>query len=199
MVAASPTKLSNEPVSPVARGADAQRIGLARAGFARSVIRARRREERLVRSSEFWGGVFWLALGAGVAWSGLQLGHGRLNEPGSGFMLIWLGLIMMGLAAGVTLKGAIAGGVPMRELWAGTRWGKVLVVIAVLLAYAFLFERLGFIPGALLLLLVLMFFIDPVSWLVAIPVSVLATLGVWAAMTKWLKIQLPAGLLAGWL
>jgi hypothetical protein len=26
---------------------------------------------------------------------------------------------------------------------------------------------------------------------------VVATFGVWAAITKWLKIQLPAGLLAG--
>jgi putative tricarboxylic transport membrane protein len=152
-----------------------------------------------MRSSEFWGGLFWLVLGAGVAWSGLDLGLGRLNEPGSGFMLFWLGVLMIGLAASVVLKGALAGGAPITALWAGTRWGKVLLVIAVLLAFAVLFERLGFIPGALLLLLVLMFLVDPVSWKVAIPVSLVAVLGVWVALTKWLKIQLPAGLLNGWL
>jgi hypothetical protein len=40
-----------------------------------------------------------------------------------------------------------------------------------------------------------MWFVDPVDWRLALTVAVLATFGVWAALTKWLKIQLPAGLL----
>ena len=44
-----------------------------------------------------------------------------------------------------------------------------------------------------------MWFVDPVDWRVALVVAVVATLGVWAAMTKWLKIQLPAGVLEGFL
>jgi hypothetical protein len=44
-----------------------------------------------------------------------------------------------------------------------------------------------------------MLFIDPVDWRLALVVAVVATFGVWAALTKWLKIQLPAGVLSGWL
>ena len=40
-------------------------------------------------------------------------------------------------------------------------------------------------------------FVDPVDWRLSIVIAVVATFGVWAAITKWLKIQLPAGLLAG--
>jgi len=37
-----------------------------------------------------------------------------------------------------------------------------------------------------------MYFVD---WWLAMIIAVLATFGVWAALTKWLKIQLPAGVL----
>ena len=65
--------------------------------------------------------------------------------------------------------------------------------------YGFFFEAIGFIPSSLILLLFLMFFIDPVAWWLALPVSFGAVLGIWWAMTKWLKIQLPTGILGGWL
>jgi hypothetical protein len=51
--------------------------------------------------------------------------------------------------------------------------------------------------GTLALLLTLMWFVDPVKWWLAPVIAVGATFGVWAVLTKWLKIQLPAGLLSG--
>jgi hypothetical protein len=42
-----------------------------------------------------------------------------------------------------------------------------------------------------------MWFIDPVDRWLALVTAVIATFGVWAALTKWLKIQLPAGILSG--
>jgi len=91
----------------------------------------------------------------------------------------------------------VRGGPALDSLWAGTRWRKVLVIVALLLIYGAGFEALGFIPCTLALLLVLMWFIDPVRWWVALVIAVVATFGVWYAVTVWLKIQLPAGVLAG--
>jgi putative tricarboxylic transport membrane protein len=90
-----------------------------------------------------------------------------------------------------------SGGPALATLWAGTRWRKVLVVIGLLLIYGAGFPTLGFIPCTLALLLILMWFIDPVEWRLALIIAVVATFGVWAALTQWLKIQLPAGVLAG--
>ena len=87
----------------------------------------------------------------------------------------------------------------MASLWAGTRWAKVLGVVVLLLVYGVAFEPIGFIVCTMALLLVLMFFVDPVKWWVAILVAGGSTAVVWLAMTKWLKIQLPAGVLAGFL
>ena len=151
----------------------------------------------MTRNSELWGGLFWLAIGACVILAGHDMGLGRLNQPGPGFAFYWIGVLMSALSLGVIGQALLSGGPTLSSLWAGTRWGKVMVVIGLLLIYGVGFETIGFIPCTLALLLVLMWFVDPVRWWLAPIIAVAATFGVWATMTKWLKIQLPAGVLAG--
>lgn len=156
-------------------------------------------ETRGLGNAELWGGIAWIAFGLFITWEGWNQGLGELHEPGSGFAVFWCGAIMTGLAASI-IAGAIAqGGASIRSLWAETRWQKVLLVMALLLVFGFFFEQIGFIPCALILLLVLMRFIDPVPWWQAIVVSFGAVAGVWLLLSKVLKIQLPAGVLAPWL
>jgi putative tricarboxylic transport membrane protein len=150
-------------------------------------------------NAELWGGLAWLAFALWVAWQGYALGLGELREPGSGFAIFWAGVIAAGLALVVIFGGIAAGGASVASLWAGTRWPKVVLVMALLLVFGLFFEWIGFIPAALVLLLVLMRFIDPVRWWQAIPVAFGSVLGVWYAIVKLLQIQLPAGLLAPWL
>lgn len=154
---------------------------------------------RVVRSSEFWGGLFWFAVGAFVLWSGRDLGLGKVNDPGAGFALFWIGVMMLAFAAMIILRSFRTLGAPVSSLWAGTRWPKVALVVALLVAYGWFFEMIGFIPLSIALLLILMVFIDPVRPLVAVPVAVLVPVGIYQVVTKWLKIQMPAGLLAGWM
>jgi len=153
----------------------------------------------MIRNSDFWGGLFWLAVGAYIIFAGRDMGLGRLHEPGPGFAFYWVGILMCALAASVVGQAVLSGGPTLSSLWAGTRWGKVLVVVALLLVYGVAFETIGFIVCTVALLLVLMWFVDPVKWWVALLVTGCATAGVWLALTKWLKIQLPAGVLAGYL
>lgn len=154
---------------------------------------------RLIRNSELWGGLVWYLVGIFVAWSGRDLGLGVPHEPGSGFALFWVGLLMAALASVIVIGAVYRGGPDLAGLWAGTRWRKVLTVLVVLLIYGFTFELIGFIPTSIALLLFLMLFIDPVDWRIALPVTLGVVLGIWWVMTKALKIQLPAGILAGWL
>ena len=151
----------------------------------------------MIRNSELWGGLFWLAVSAFVTWEGRELGLGRLSEPGVGFAIFWVGILMCGLSLAVIGQALVSGGPSLASLWADTRWRKVLVIIALLLVYGAGFQAIGFIVCTLALLLVLMWFVDPVDWRVATIIAVAATFGVWGALTKWLKIQLPAGVLTG--
>lgn len=150
----------------------------------------------MIANSQMWGALFWLAIAAYVTWAGQDLGIGKLHEPGSGFALYWIGLIMVALSL-VTLARAVSrGSEPVGSLWAGTRWGKVLLVVVMLLVFGFFFESLGFIVCSMALLLILMFFVDPVKPWIALTVSTGATFGVWYVLSKLLKIQMPAGILS---
>lgn len=153
----------------------------------------------LIRSAELCCGLFWLALGAFVTWSGNDLGLGQLRDPGSGFVLFYLGLIMMGLSFAIVTNAFRQPGESIAALWAGTRWMRVSGVVVLLLAYGFLFEPVGFLICSSVLLLVLMIFVDRVDLRAAIPLSILVPFGCWYLITHALKIQLPPGLLAPWL
>jgi putative tricarboxylic transport membrane protein len=151
----------------------------------------------VIRNSELWGGLFWLAIGGYVIWAGRDMGLGSLHEPGSGFAFYWIGILMCALSLTIIGQAMVSGGPTLASLWAGTRWRKVSLVVGLLLIYGVGFQTIGFIPCTLALLLVLMWFVDPVRWWVAIIIAGLATMGVWWALTKWLKIQLPSGILDG--
>jgi putative tricarboxylic transport membrane protein len=146
----------------------------------------------MVRRAEFWGGLFWLAVGAFVTWQGWLLDLGKLNEPGSGFLLFYLGLAICGLAIFLTVQGATSGPL-LNELWRGSRWLNVLLVVGALVVFGLLFERLGFVVCTLALLLFLMLVVDPVKPWLAVTISVVASVGVWAVLEKVLRIQLPTG------
>lgn len=151
------------------------------------------------RSSEFWGGLFWLALGAFTVSAGRDLGLGVINDPGSGFALFWVGVLAVCLALSVLVASFRTPGAPLAELWRDTRWQKVLAVITMLLVFGVLFETLGFVVCSVALLLALMTLIDPIEWRYALPLAILTPLGIWYAVTKGLLVQMPAGILEGWI
>ena len=147
-----------------------------------------------LNNSELWGGVVALALGVFVIWSGYKLKIGAINDPGSGFVLFYTGLLMCAFAMTIILAAVKDGGPTFASLWAGTRWTKPLVVMACLAAFSFLFEPLGFLAASIPLLLLLLRVIDPVRWSLAIPLAVLAPLGAWWVLKRALLIQLPTGM-----
>ena len=67
-------------------------------------------------------------------------------------------------------------------------------LIACLVVYCFALEPLGFLVASIPLMLLLLRAIDPVRWPLAIPLAVLAPLGVWWVLKRVLLIQLPAGI-----
>lgn len=153
----------------------------------------------LLRNAQMWGGLVWLAFGVFIAYQGYELGLGEAREPGSGFAIFWLGLLAAGFSLSIIVSALREGSEDLATLWRGTRWPKVLLIIALLLIFGFFFDRIGFIVCSLALLLVLMRVVDPVPWPTALIVSFVGTFSVWYVLNKLLLIQLPVGLLAPWL
>src|SRR3979411_1852120 len=63
-----------------------------------------------LNNSELWGGLIGLALGVFVIWSGLKLKLGSINDPGSGYVLFYTGLLMCVFAATIIVAAITEGG-----------------------------------------------------------------------------------------
>jgi putative tricarboxylic transport membrane protein len=150
-------------------------------------------------TAQFWGALVWLACGVFVAFAGYDLGIGKLDQPESGFVLFYAGVLIAALAIFVGVRAVLTEGPNVPALWRGLRWHKVLLVAALLIAYGVLFELLGFFICTFALLIALMLLVDPVDWRVAVVIALCATGIVDAVLTYSLKITLPRGLLAGWI
>jgi putative tricarboxylic transport membrane protein len=136
------------------------------------------------------GAVVWLALAAYVAWAGWDLGLGTPRDPGPGFLLFGLGVVMAGLA--VVL---FATARPAATPGARGRIGKVVLVLALLVAYAWTLERAGFLITTTLVMIALFKAVEAQRWTVAIVGGVVSTAVVWLVFRVWLGAQLPRGFL----
>jgi putative tricarboxylic transport membrane protein len=141
-----------------------------------------------VASSLLWAGV-----GAYVCYAGWDLELGAVNDPGSGFMIFWVGVIMLLLAA-IVFVGAVrrTPGTGPQMVW-GHRWKKVVMVVAALVAYAWVLSWLGFIATTFILLVLLFKFVEPQRWTVAVGGAVASALLAYAVFHLWLGAQLPPG------
>jgi len=150
-----------------------------------------------VKSRDIISSLFWMAMGIGVCYGGVDLELGTLHDPGSGFMFFWVGMIMIGLSLSILIramkKTAVAG--ELKVLWAEIRWKKIVSVLVVLFLYAYAFTSLGFILTTILLLIFLFKSVEPQRWSWAILGAIITTLAAYGVFRLWLGSQLPSGLL----
>lgn len=147
-----------------------------------------------LNNSELWGGLIGLALGGFVIWSGLKLKLGTINDPGSGYVLFYTGILMCLFSGAIIIAALTEGGPTFGSRWQNTRWTKPVIVIACLAAFAFALNPLGFLLSSIPLMVLLLRLIDPVRWSLAIPIALLVPLGMWWILKRLLLIQLPSGM-----
>jgi putative tricarboxylic transport membrane protein len=147
-----------------------------------------------ISNAELWGGAIWFAISLFVIEQGRRLGLGVINQPGTGFTMFWIGIVMAGLSLTIAIQAIRGEGASVRSLWAETRWVKTLIVIVTFVIYAFAFTRLGFLLSTVPLMLVLLRAIDPVRWVIAVPLAFGAPLLIWWVLEWVLQIQLPTGM-----
>lgn len=147
-----------------------------------------------LNNSELWGGLIGFGLGIFVIRSGLKLKLGTINDPGSGYVLFYTGILMCVFAATIIVAALTEGGPTFGSRWQNARWTKPAIVIACLTAFAFALDPFGFLLSSIPLTLLLMRLIDPVRWEIAIPVSIIVPAGMWWLLKRALGIQLPSGM-----
>jgi putative tricarboxylic transport membrane protein len=150
-----------------------------------------------MRNAEIWGGVFFAGLGCFAVYAGFDLGLGQVNEPGPGAIIFWAGAVMVILCSFTIFGPAARTSQQLAELWVDARWGKVLIAVGALIAYAAILGTAGFLLTTFVLLIVLLRVIDPVRWPVAIAVAVGAPAVVWFVVERGLAVRLPSSILLG--
>jgi len=141
---------------------------------------------------------FWVALGVFQCTESLSLGLGSVMEPGTGFMPFVMGLIMIALAIALFLESSIE----MRKkptakvsLWSDVYWKRVAYITVIMLAYAVLLPKLGYLLDTFVMMVFLLKSGEPVKWPTAIFVGAMTAGFSYVLFGVWLNVSFPRGLL----
>lgn len=123
----------------------------------------------------------------------LPVGIGSWHDPGPGFFPFWAGVIMGVLSFLAYLKALRTKGEDIGPWYSQEKWKKVLWILVILVAYAFVLERVGFVVSTFLLLFVLFRVVETQRWGLAIGGSLAVTILSYGIFDRWLRLQLPKG------
>jgi putative tricarboxylic transport membrane protein len=151
-----------------------------------------------MKKADQWSGLALSILAAGMIWAALGLPYGSLHNPGPGFVPFWLGVVLGGMSIALfvqTARGKESERTLRNILEEDVRLGKVLLVLAALIVYAFLLDYLGFLIVTFLMMVVLLRFIEPQPWKIVIGWALAGSVGCYLIFEVWMKLRLPKGFL----
>jgi len=139
--------------------------------------------------------LIWGLLGLYIAFAGFQLKLGTPRAPKPGFLIFWMGIIMMILSAIFFLRSFSAAQEGKKIRWKGRQWPKGIKLMVALFLYAAVFQWLGFILSTFCLLLFLFKGLEPQRWRVALLLSAATITICYLVFSVFLELQFPPGLL----
>jgi putative tricarboxylic transport membrane protein len=144
------------------------------------------------------GGLFWLAVSIFVAVNAIALEIGTFSKPGAGFIFFWSSLGLGTLSIILIIKSILGTreSTPSMDLWKNMKWGNAVLVVGMLLLYALILTKLGFMLSTFLLMIVL-FGIGRSTYRVVIVSALIATILSFVIFRYFLEVLLPRGII-GW-
>jgi len=137
--------------------------------------------------------MFFGCLAVASFYEALKLPFGRTNAPGAGFFPVILS-VLLGLMSLVGMVTALRGG--HRENEEGRLvWNKIILMAAVLLVFAFVFEFFGYLLTTFLFVMFVLWVVERKSMMQAGVVALCASLVSYLLFGLLLGAPLPAGFL----
>jgi len=148
-----------------------------------------------MRKSERIQALLWAVFGLYLTYEGflLKLGTGRAPKPG--FMIFWMGVIMVILSAFFFIATFTIPDQKHKALWREARWFRGVKLMAALFLYVAVFQVLGFIVSTFLLLVYLFKGLEPQSWRNALLLSAVTIAICYLVFGVFLELQFPPGVL----
>ena len=140
-------------------------------------------------------GLALLALGVSFTAGGLQHTYWGPGGPGSGFLPVWLGVVLAALAVMLVVsatRGPDTGG---QWLPTGAGLRRLLAVLGVTVAFVALLRVVGMGLGTVLFLTVILRFVESHRWLSSLAIGVGVAAVNYAVFTYWLRVPFPTGVL----
>ena len=140
-------------------------------------------------------GFFWLAISIFVCVEAFRVDIGTFRSPGPGFLPFWSGIIL-GILAIILVVNAILKKKKEGEitnLWKGTEWSKVILVLASLFIYSILLSKLGYLITTFGLMILLFGIIEKPRLWIQVVSALITVLVTYVMFYVWLKVQLPEG------
>ncbi len=151
-----------------------------------------------MKKADQWSGLFLLVIAGFISWGSISLPYGNIHNPGPGFFPLWLGMILGGMAVSLILKSTRQqekARLLQDILGEKVRWEKVFFVLMALIVYAYLMNFFGFLIVTSLLMVFLLYFIEPHPWKTVIGWTLIGAFGSYLIFEVWMKLRLPKGFL----
>ena len=139
-------------------------------------------------------GFILLIIGMMTAWGSTHLSMGKFKHPGPGFLPFGLGIFLIILSLILILK-SWKREISPTPLWFQRTWLRPLLGVAILIFYAFVIDRLGFILTTFIFLLIWMGLIERLKWKAIFSISVGTTIVLYLIFAFFLEVPLPKGFL----
>jgi hypothetical protein len=142
-------------------------------------------------------GFFWLAISIFVCVEAARVGIGSFRYQGPGFLPLWSGVMLSTFSIILVVTNTLRkhGKRNLKDLWKGTSWGKVILVLILLFAYAFLLPTVGYLIATFGLIILLFGIVGKTRVWIKIVAGIITVLATYIVFYVWLEVQLPKGIL----
>ena len=137
--------------------------------------------------------ILWAVFGLYITYEGFLLKLGTARAPKPGFMIFWMGVVILILSALFFIETFTMPEQEHKALWRGVRWFRGAKLMAALFLYVAVFQGLGFILSTFLLLVFLFKGLEPQSWRNAL---LLSAVTIAICYLVFLELQFPPGVLS---
>jgi putative tricarboxylic transport membrane protein len=142
-------------------------------------------------------GFFWLAISIFVCVEAARVGIGSFRYQGPGFLPFWSGVMLSTFSIILVVTDTLRKHEKrnLKDLWKGTSWGKVILVLILLLAYAFLLPTVGYLIATFGLIILLFGIVGKTRLWIKAVAGIITVLATYIVFYVWLEVQLPKGIL----
>jgi putative tricarboxylic transport membrane protein len=137
-------------------------------------------------------GVLFLALAIAAFYEALKLPFGLVSAPQPGFFPAILS-VLLAAAALLVLAEAFTAGQERAAVQEQVSWKRIGLAVGALIAFALLFESLGYVVATFLFVVFLLRAVDRTTWRLAVGVAFCAALFSYLLFGLLLRSPLPVG------